>query len=291
MKLFTRVVSALVSILLLSGTAQAQIPTFPDPAELSSQWGIPGVAPQRPQQAIPAVPQQRTYDPLLQGRIEARIADVLARYGGNAAISIDDGMHTYFAGNVTGGPAMSTIKVPIAIAAERNGTANPVDVADALIWSSNEATDRLYAGLGEDADAKIQNVIAEVSPAPTINAGDWWPANQWAVTGQAQFARKVECLDPDRSVIINMSNVVDEQRYGLGRLHGAMFKGGWSPMDDGQFYARQFGNFRTAQGSVGVAIAAQASNGSYATAQAMLNELADEIAGNIVMGLGSPLSC
>ncbi|MEJ5998856.1 hypothetical protein [Corynebacterium sp. H130] len=272
MKKFAGVFSAVVCSALFAGLAQAQLP---DPAQLSSQW--------LPKPPPPVVAPKPAFDPAIQAQLDVKVAEVLARHGGVAAVSIDDGRHTYFAGNVGGGPAMSTIKVPIAIAAERNGTANPDDVAAALTWSDNAATDRLYAGLGPEADAKIRGVI---SPAPAINAGSWWANNQWGVVEQAQFARRLDCVDPDRSITHHMGNVVPEQRYGLGRVPGMLFKGGWSPMDDGKMYVRQLGVLHTDQGAMGVAIAAQAGDGSYAAAQAMLNELADALP-----RLGSPLHC
>lgn len=234
---------------------------------------------------------QPSFDPALQARIDARVAGVLARYGGSASIAIDDGRHVYYSGNVASGPVMSTIKVPIALATERAGAAVPADTKAALTWSDNAATDRMYGRLGAEADALIESVIAERSPKPSINQGQWWAANQWSVTGQATFGRNLECLDPDQSVLAEMGNVVAEQRYGLGRLPGARFKGGWSPMDDGRFLVRQFGVVSTAQGRAGLAIMAYPADGTYGTTQLMLNELADEIGAAIGMGLGSPLHC
>lgn len=244
-------------------------------------------------EAFPVVtPQvQPSYDPTLQARIDARVADILARYGGSASIAIDDGRYVYYSGNIASGPVMSTIKVPIALATEQAGVAIPADAKAAITWSDNDATDRMYSRLGEDADTLIASVITERSPKPSINQGQRWAANQWSVTGQATFGRNLECVDPDRSVIAEMGNVVAEQRYGLGRIPVAHFKGGWSPIGDGRYLVRQFGMIPTAQGRAGVAIMAYPADGTYASAQLVLNDLADEISMAIGMGLGSPLHC
>ena len=71
-----------------------------------------------------------------------------------------------------------------------------------------------------------------------------------------------------------MGAIADDQRYGLGTIPGARFKGGWGPDESGMYLVRQFGTIAVDGGEVGVAIAARPADGTYATGQAMLTEIA-----------------
>ena len=42
-------------------------------------------------------------------------------------------------------------------------------------------------------------------------------------------------------VLVAMSNIADDQRYGLGTIPGAVFKGGWGPEPENGYVVRQFG--------------------------------------------------
>lgn len=262
------------------------------PAQAQLPFGSSLVEPVAPAPAanVQAAP---AFDPLLKQRLDAATANVLARHQGFAAIAVDDGQHTYFSGNVDTGHVMSTMKVPMALAAERMGVANPDDVSAALRWSDNAAADRMWEALGggDAAVARVQEQLAMSGTELDTTPGTYWSLPLWSVTDQANFARTLQCQDPDFSVLGHMSEISPEQRYGLGRIPGAMMKGGWSPMNDGRYFVRQFALIHTAQGSVGVSLAAQSAEGSHGSAQAMLDELAAEIDHSINLGLGTPLTC
>lgn len=42
-------------------------------------------------------------------------------------------------------------------------------------------------------------------------------------------------------VLVAMSNIAADQRYGLGTIPGAVFKGGWGPEPENGYVVRQFG--------------------------------------------------
>mgnify|MGYP007070526594 FL=1 len=69
-----------------------------------------------------------------------------------------------------------------------------------------------------------------------------------------------------------MGQITPDQRWGLGQIGGARFKGGWNTHEDG-YVARQFGLVPGPNGDVAVAITAF-SHGGYAESTQMLSELA-----------------
>jgi hypothetical protein len=72
-----------------------------------------------------------------------------------------------------------------------------------------------------------------------------------------------------------MNQITPSQRWGLGRVAGTRFKGGWGPGTDGRYLARQFGIVTLPQGGkIAVAIASRPANGSFTTATAHLNAIA-----------------
>lgn len=70
-----------------------------------------------------------------------------------------------------------------------------------------------------------------------------------------------------------MSRISPEQRYGLGLIDGALFKGGWGPDENGAYVIRQLGIID----GRGVALTAAPADGSHETAQQMASQMAAEI--------------
>ena len=71
-----------------------------------------------------------------------------------------------------------------------------------------------------------------------------------------------------------MEKIEPGQAYGLGKIPGAIFKGGWGPDESGSYDVRQFGLVPTGGGKyAAVAIGAKSTDGSYESAQSQLNSL------------------
>lgn len=183
-------------------------------------------------------------------------------------------------------PAWSTMKVPIAIAALRNNPEVQDLVAPAIEWSSNDAAAELWdsMGLQEEAGAQVEQLLNELEisaefPAATTHFGyDAFGAVDWPLSEQVRFSMHIGCLPEAASVTESMGNIAEEHSWGLGRIDGALFKGGWGSDDEtGVFQSRQFGLLPVEGGYAPVAIAATAQDGSEETAQAMLDELANNI--------------
>jgi hypothetical protein len=98
---------------------------------------------------------------------------------------------------------------------------------------------------------------------------------EWTLANQARFASRLPCLAQSAAVTELMEQITPDQRWGLGAIAGAEFKGGWGPDDDtGVYLVRQFGVVPTKSGSVAIALAAQADSGVFEDATVLLDRMA-----------------
>jgi hypothetical protein len=207
---------------------------------------------------------------------------------GMAIMPVGGGRMTIF-GDWTSGIAWSTIKVPLAIAALRHDPEGAASDAEAAITvSDNGAAEALWESLGDGLEAAkaVQEVLDEAGDAVTGVAGprtrlDYTAFGQteWTLANQARFASRLPCLAQSAPVTELMQQITPEQRWGLGSITGAEFKGGWGPDDNtGVYLVRQFGVVPTKSGDVAIALAAQADTGQFEDATALLDRLAQLIA-------------
>ena len=211
---------------------------------------------------------------------------------GTVGIAIATGDGIFQAGDPAIGSAWSTIKVPIAIAADRENVASKELIDAAITISDNPATVTLFAGIGDkvtaaekvetllrenDSDADILSVMKKYEGARVGNS-------TWTLTRQASFATHLPCMNDASTTYDAMAEIVEWQSDGLGNIVGAHFKGGWSQEFEGphSYTYRQFGTIPVAsgpeEGVVGVAIVAYPDDGSHFTAALMLDSLAAGIA-------------
>lgn len=180
-------------------------------------------------------------------------------------------------------PAWSTMKVPVAIAALRKDPANEQLVTMAIQQSDNAAAEQLWASLGspEQAGQAVNTLLSEVGDSTQVNTAVTRPGfssfgqTQWSMRAQAEFASQLQCIRGAERIVDSMGNIGAGGDYGLGTIPGAIFKGGWGPDTSGAYGVRQFGLIPKVDGGyAAVAIAAQASDGSYASAQEVLTRMA-----------------
>lgn len=212
--------------------------------------------------------------------------------GGEFGAVLYDGSQSHTFGTLVSDVSWSTIKVPIALAAAAQGTADPGLVAAALQHSDNAAALSLWQSLGSDVQAAgvVQQHIAGLAPAPVVNSVPSRPGfsvfgqTTWPLASQAEYGYWLGC-DPNAAIVTdNMGLVTPEQRDGLGQIPGMRFKGGWGPDPSGGYLVRQFGFVETPAGRFGVAIAARPTDGSYMSAQMMLDEVASQLQQRMVAG-------
>ncbi len=187
-------------------------------------------------------------------------------------------------GDWTTGPAWSTMKVPLTIAAIRDSSANGGFAATAAITESdNAAADVLWAALGsgQEAASAVEAVLREGGDAKTVipatrTRTDYSSFGQaeWTLNDQVRFASRLPCLNRVSTVVKLMEQIVPSHRWGLGAFNGAEFKGGWGPDTSGKYLVRQFGLISTARGQIAVALAAQPDSGTFSDGMAAMDKMA-----------------
>jgi hypothetical protein len=187
-------------------------------------------------------------------------------------------------GTLAGGPAWSTIKVPLALAAvELPGAAALAEAA--ITVSDNEAARALWDLLGppEVAAAAVESVLAaagdsetrvqtEVVHPPYTSFGQ----TEWTLAAQQRFAAGLSAVAGSEPVLELMRRVIPEQRWGFGAVFpDAAVKGGWGP--DDRHLVRQFAVF----GTFAAAIATEPEDGTYATGAASLTRIAEWVSESV----------
>lgn len=190
-------------------------------------------------------------------------------------------------GDWTSGPAWSTMKVPLVIAAQRKSSASSSYAATAAITQSdNTAADTLWQslGTGQEAAKAVEAVLREggdtkttVPATKTRSDVSAFGQADWALTEQVRFASRLPCLPQSTDVIGLMEQITSSQRWGLGDLKGAEFKGGWGPDTSGAYLVRQFGLIEGPAGQIAVAIATQPDSGTLSDGISILDRLATVI--------------
>lgn len=201
----------------------------------------------------------------VQAQLDRLVADVVGRHGGRATVAVG----SFTAGDNRPEPAFSTMKVPLAIAALRQSQAFYPDAEAAVTRSDNPAAHRMF---GQVPAAGYEGVIREAGARTTTPAG-YQMGTLWTTSDQAEFASGLRCVAGHEPVLDMMGRIVDYQHWGLGRIGGARYKGGWNYHEGGHL-ARQFGLIPGPNGDIAVAITAHSPKG-HEGSFAMLNELAD----------------
>jgi hypothetical protein len=159
------------------------------------------------------------------------------------------------------------MKLPVVVAAVAAGSADREEVEAVITRSDNDAALALFERL-EDGSAQVEAVLRRGGDRDTVverepDPRGWssFGRTVWSLAAAATFLRALargEVLGADETarVLDAMGRVVPEQRWGLGTLPGARFKGGWGPREDGGYEVVQVGIV----GGEVIAIAANASD-------------------------------
>jgi Beta-lactamase enzyme family len=194
------------------------------------------------------------------------------------------GRHPVSMGAWSAGVAWSTIKVPLAIAALKEGLEEDLEEDNAdlvfktITQSDNAAAEALWSQLGDCGAELVQSVIREAGDPTTVVESrrlraEYTPFGQtrWSLTDQARFAAGLSRV-PDASRVINlMGNVSAEHCWGLASK-GFAAKGGWGPGIADDYLVRQFA---VVSATVGVALAAEVRDGGYEAGVEVVNALTD----------------
>ncbi|MFW0796252.1 hypothetical protein AAFP30_20735 [Gordonia sp. CPCC 205515] len=201
----------------------------------------------------------------------------IAPVGGNAVPALSLGDQTVRV-------AWSTIKVPLALAAERVNGPSAAETA-AIVNSDNASAEQLWASLGTptEAAAAVTAVLREggdqqtVVPAQQLRAGfTIFGQTQWALPDAATFTAHLPCLPGSAHVVQLMGQVAGNQQWGVEVMRtpaSTAVKGGWGPGDSGGYLVRQIGLIRYRDGQ-STAVTMSAFGGSMDGGIAALNALA-----------------
>ncbi|MGW5523543.1 hypothetical protein [Gordonia sp. NPDC003950] len=194
-------------------------------------------------------------------------------------------------GDLTPGVAWSTIKVPLAVAAERENGESASE-ANAIINSDNASAEALWASLGsnEEASRKVTAVLREggnpnvVVPSVQQRAGfTIFGQTAWTLPAAATFVGHLPCMQGTEHVVSLMGQVAGNQQWGVEVMRlpkATAVKGGWGPGVDGAYLVRQIGlvTYRSGEQS---AVAMSAVGGSMSGGIAALNAVGNWLNANI----------
>ena len=214
----------------------------------------------------------------------ARLETKLHAVAGIAVSAVGNGQAPIMLGDWEHGPAWSTIKVPLIIAALRQE--NPPKVTDAMTAaiteSDNAAAESIWASLGDPVTAarKVEAVLRQTGDSTTVQSQKVRPEftafgqTDWSLTDQARFTSVAVCDSANAPVFALMGRVQPDQRWGIGTVPGAQFKGGWGPSPTGSYLVRQLGVLPAPNGRIAVTLAAQPASGKFDDGTAALDEMA-----------------
>lgn len=180
--------------------------------------------------------------------------------------------------------AWSTIKVPLAVAAERkHGGPMPQTVA-AITASDNNAAQALWESLGtnEQAAAAVTRVLREGGDATTtvpavVKRAPYTIFGQtsWGVDGAARFAAGLACLPGSARVRQLMGRTDGNQQWGAVSMKThTEVKGGWGPGVNGGYVVRQIALLTFRDGSqTAVAMVTFGAGTSMASGTSALNHV------------------
>lgn len=176
-------------------------------------------------------------------------------YDIQAGVAVADDTDVVQAGLPGEEPTWSTVKVPIAIAALRDG-ASPDLVDLAIKESDNDAAYALWSHVQwneGDASSALKELLDDYGSTGELE--EPFGYSRWLLKDQAVFGSQLPCIPEAEYVYDAMDEIVAWQDNGLDKLPNTRAKGGWGLSEEDNGYThRQVGVRGTVGGSVGLAI-------------------------------------
>lgn len=205
---------------------------------------------------------------------------------GVAIVPVGGGAEPILLGDQTPMVAWSTIKVPLALAAERKNGPSSAENA-AIVNSDNSSAEELWASLGTNAEASaaVTAVLREggdehsdvpaqqLRPPYTI-----FGQTVWKLGDAATFTANLPCLPGSEQVVDLMGQVSGNQQWGVEVMRSpksTAVKGGWGPGAQSGYDVRQIGLVTFRNGDrVAIAMATNAAGSSMDGGTGQLNSVA-----------------
>lgn len=199
-------------------------------------------------------------------------------YDIQAGVAVADSAGVVQAGLPGEEPTWSTVKVPIAIAALRDG-ASPDLVDLAIKESDNDAAYALWSHVQwdeGDASSALKELLGDYGSTGELE--EPFGYSRWLLKDQAVFGSHLPCIPEAEYVYEAMDEIVAWQDNGLDKLPNTRAKGGWGLSEEDNGYThRQVGVRDTNGGSVGLAIEVTMPGESADKAISALNVLASGV--------------
>ena len=214
----------------------------------------------------------------------ARLESTLHAQTGIAVSAVGKDQDPTVWGDLLSGPAWSTIKVPLILAAYRAG--RPPRVTDemtaAITESDNAAAESIWSSLGDPATAahQVDTVLSGAGDPTSVESRRVRPEfsafgqTEWPLTDQVRFLSAAWCDTANEPIFALMGHVEADQSWGIGTIGGTRFKGGWGPSPTGRYLVRQMGVLATPDGLAAVALAVQPDSGRFEDGVADLTQIA-----------------
>ncbi|MGV0404610.1 hypothetical protein ACUY3C_06750 [Corynebacterium marquesiae] len=217
-----------------------------------------------------------------------RAVDKAARkYHAKVGVAISAGDVTIAVGDKGKGPVWSTIKVPIAIAALKDGADKSlVDLA--IKESDNDAAYSLWSQVQwheGSADKAVEELLEDYGSHADIH-NTAFGYSTWSLKDQAVFGAELPCIEEADYVHKVLKDIVSWQKIGLSKEERTRAKSGWGlDEDENEYTYRQFGVHEVTGKRVGVALSVVTDGEDYAKAEPAVKYLAHEMVGIVDRGV------
>lgn len=281
-------VTTIVAAMVLSGCASGDSES--GPTSTVTVYATPSSSAPSASSASSSSPSSAA-NPALAASFQKVASGTGLRVGVAVAPVGEDSKATMVFGDRDPGVAWSTIKVPLAVAAERENGRSDAET-NAIINSDNASAEELWASLGtaEEASAAVTAVLREggnpdvTVPSQQLRAGfTVFGQTVWSLPDAATFTGHLPCMPGTEHVVSLMGQVAGNQQWGVEIMRlpkSTAVKGGWGPGVDGAYLVRQIGLITYRNGARS-AVAMSAVGGSMSGGIAALNAMANWLNQNI----------
>ncbi|GAC68548.1 hypothetical protein [Gordonia soli] len=237
------IVLSLAVALVGCGTSSTTEPSSVPPVTVTVTAPPSSSAPSTSESATPRTTALTTGFTRAQASAGQPVGVVVVPVGGGEAVEL---------GDQTPRVAWSTIKVPLAIAAQRaNGQSSAQTTA--IINSDNASAEQLWSSLGSagQASAAVTAVLRDggdtstVVPAQRLRPGyTVFGQTVWTLAAAGTFTAQLPCMRGTEHVVSLMGQVAANQQWGVETMatpKATAVKGGWGPGASSGYVVRQIG--------------------------------------------------
>lgn len=237
--------------------------------------------------SVPATASPAPNPDSVRTQLDRAVDKTARKYHAKVGVAISAGDDTIAVGDKGKGPVWSTIKVPIAIAALKDGADKSlVDLA--IKESDNDAAYSLWSQVQwheGSADKAVEEMLEDYGSHADIH-NTAFGYSTWSLKDQAVFGAELPCIEEADYVHKVLKDIVSWQKIGLSKEERTRAKSGWGlDEDENEYTYRQFGVHEVTGKRVGVALSVVTDGEDYAKAEPAVKYLAHEMVGIVDRGV------